>query len=63
MELITPEQRLDVSFLNEKGYFISLDDVLNKEVTKISSQLMIYQKEINKVKMRAIINIYVKDDK
>lgn len=62
MELIIPEQRLDVYFLNEIDHFILYDDALNKEVTKISSQPVIYQKGINKVVMRIAINIYVKDN-
>lgn len=63
MEFITPEQRLDVYFLNEKDHFILYDDALNKEVTKISSQPVIYQKGINTAVTRIAINIYVKDDK
>lgn len=63
IEVITPEQRIGVCFLNEKDNFISYNDALNKEVAKISTQLMIYREEINKTVMRVEINIYVKDDK
>ena len=63
LELIIPEQRLDVSFFNNKGYSISSDDALDKEVIKISSQSVICRKERNTIKIRGTINIYIKDDK
>lgn len=63
LELIIPEQRLDVSFFfNDKGYSISSDDALDKEVIKISSQSIICRKERNTIKIRGTINIYVKDN-
>lgn len=62
LELIIPEQRLDVSFFNDKGYSILPNNTLDKEVIKISSQSVICRKERNTIKIRGTINIYVKDN-
>lgn len=61
LEVITPEQRLGICFLNEKGNFISYNDVLDKEVAKILTQIATYPKGINTTEMVLKTNIYVKD--
>lgn len=61
IEVIIPEQRLGICFLNEKGNFISYNDVLDKEVAKIFTQIATYPKGINTTEMVLKTNIYVKD--
>lgn len=61
IEVIIPEQRLGICFLNEKGNFISYNDVLDKEVAKILTQIATYPKGINTTEMILKTNIYVKD--